>query len=117
VVINSEMHQVLEFCTWKEAWWMNQVPLLTGLPEPLAEGLKAYTAEQADLEWCIHMAWLAKWACVQELAWPIIAAVMGDDSTVPMPDAMQGIEAVAIDLELDIEEEHEAATHNSDFEE
>jgi hypothetical protein len=114
VVVDEEMRRVLQFCNWKAEWWLNQVPLRTGLPIPLAEGLKAYAEEQADLERRIHLAWTAKWACARELAQPIKAAVMGDESIDPALDDVQG---VVVELELDIDEEHEGVAGDSDFEE
>ncbi|KIM71813.1 hypothetical protein PILCRDRAFT_24708, partial [Piloderma croceum F 1598] len=61
VLLDEEMRRVLEFCRWKVSWWAEQVPRREALPAPLAEGLKAYAAEQADMEHRISLSWTAKW--------------------------------------------------------
>ena len=50
ILLNEEMRRVLKFCTWKADWWTKQVLLRQGLDAPLAEGLHAYAAGQADME-------------------------------------------------------------------
>ncbi|KAF8487958.1 hypothetical protein F5888DRAFT_1588436, partial [Russula emetica] len=47
VLLDEEMHCMLKFCEWKADWWVRQVPLRKDVTKPLAEGLKAYAAEQA----------------------------------------------------------------------
>jgi len=59
---------------------MRQSSLHKDITGPLSEGLQAYAANQADMEWQIHKAWLAKWSCARELAQSIIKAVMGEVS-------------------------------------
>jgi len=47
---------MLKFCQWKALWWAEQAPCCSGLHAPLAEGLQAYAAEQANMEHCICLA-------------------------------------------------------------
>jgi hypothetical protein len=110
VLLNKEMCRMLKFCEWKADWWVRQVPLRKDVTKPLAEGLKAYTAEQADMEWWIHKAWLIKWCHAQELAQPIIMAIMGEAS-LPIKDMEAG------SMEFEIEEKHGGIEGDSDFEE
>jgi hypothetical protein len=109
VLLDEEMRRVLNFCEWKANWWIRQVPLRENVTGPLAEGLKAYTAEQADMEWRIHKAWSSKWCHARELAQPVIMAVMGEAS-LPTKD----IDAGSIEFEI---EEDSGGVDDSDFEE
>jgi hypothetical protein len=110
VMLDEEMRRVLAFCEWKADWWMRQVPLRQGVTGPLAEGLNAYAAEQADMERWIHKAWSEKWSRARELARPIIMAVMGESSILT-----KDVEAGTVEFE--IEEDHEGIEDDSDFEE
>jgi len=108
------MRRVLQFCRWKEAWWIEQVPRRTDISPRLAEGLRAYAEEQADLEHRICSSWTTKWACARELAQPILlAALDGAPATAGQEVPGESLE----DIELVIEEEHDADAANSDFEE
>lgn len=110
VLLDEEMRRVLEFCHWKAAWWMEQVPLREDVSGPLAEGLQAYAAEQADMERRIHSVWAEKWAGTRELVRPIIEAVLGVVPTEPAQEVVGSIE-------LDIEEDGDGNADDSDFEE
>jgi hypothetical protein len=110
VLLDEEMRRVLEFCDWKAVWWMEQVPLRDGLPAPLAEGLSAYAAEQADMERRIRAAWATKWAGARDLARPILLAVAGEEP-------VECIGTVVEPIELDIGEDGEGNADDSDFEE
>lgn len=74
VLLDEEMRRVLMFCKWKAAWWMERVSLRKGLPDPLAEGFRAYATEQAGMEQRIHAAWATKWASTRQLAQPLLLA-------------------------------------------
>lgn len=76
ILLDEEMHHVLEYCKWKEAWWMQQVGARKDILPQLEEGLCAYAAEQADMEGRIRLSWGTKWGAVRELAQPIIQAAM-----------------------------------------
>jgi hypothetical protein len=110
ILLNEEMRRVLEFCHWKAAWWMEQVPLREDVSALLAEGLRAYAEEQADMERRIQAAWEAKWAAARELARPIIQVVLGEAPTEPT-------QQVVGPIELDIEDDREGIADDSDFEE
>jgi hypothetical protein len=110
VLLDEEMRRILVFCYWKAAWWMEQVPLREGVSGPLAEGLRAYAEEQADMERRIHSVWEVKWAGARSLAQPIIQAFWGEIPTEPT-------EQVVGPIELDIEDDREGNADDSDFEE
>jgi hypothetical protein len=111
ILVDEEMRRVLEFCQWKTAWWLEQVPLREGLQLQLAEGLSAYAEEQADMEWRICLSWTAKWSAARELAAPILLAAQG---AAPRQEVVPGSAEM---MEVDIEEEHDGTAGNSDFEE
>jgi hypothetical protein len=53
MLLNEEMCQTLEFCSWKANWWETQITQWESylLPDDLlTEGLKAYAHQQAVLE-------------------------------------------------------------------
>lgn len=80
ILLDEEMRRVLQFCTWKVSWWKEQASLRKDLPEPLAEGLSAYSAEQADMEQMIHTAWTEKWASARQLAQPLLFGIVAGKS-------------------------------------
>lgn len=114
VLLDEEMRRVLEFCQWKASWWAEQVPQREALPAPLAEGLKAYAAEQADMEHRISLSWTAKWTVARKLARPIIRAVLGEVPVVPAREATDSLDIDIIELALDEEDDN---ADESDFEE
>jgi len=114
VLLDEEMCRVLEFCQWKASWWAEQVPQREALPAPLAEGLKAYAAEQADMEHRISLSWTAKWTVARKLARPIIRAVLGEVPVVPAREATDSLDIDIIELALDEEDDN---ADESDFEE
>ena len=113
ILVDEEMRRVLEFCRWKTEWWLEQVPLREGLRPQLAEGLHAYAEEQADMERRICLSWTNKWSRARELAAPILQAALGAVPAVLGQDAIAG----SVMMEVDIEEEHDGAAGDSDFEE
>ena len=104
----------MQFCRWKEDWWIEQVPCRTDISPRLAEGLRAYAEEQADLEHRICSSWTTKWARARELAQPILLAA-SDGAPATAEQEVPGESSERI--ELVIEEEHDADAANSDFEE
>ena len=110
VLLDEEMRRVLDFCKWKADWWTKQVLLCRGLGAPLAEGLHAYAAKQADMEQRIHLAWSTKWARAQVLAQPIVMAVMGEASI-----RTQNMDGGPMRFEID--KDHKGIKGDSDFEE
>lgn len=114
ILLDEEMRRVLVFCQWKSAWWLEQVPLREGLRPQLAEGLQAYAEGQADMERRICLSWTAKWSQARELAAPILQAALGTTSAVLRQETV----AESADMmEVDIEEDHDGAAGDSDFEE
>ena len=112
ILLDEEMRRVLEFCRWKEDWWIKQVPRHTDISPRLAEGLRAYAEEQADLERRTCSSWTTKWACARELAQPILlAASDGAPAT-----ARQEVPGELLECMEFIEEEHDADAADSDFE-
>ena len=102
------------FCQWKSAWWLEQVPLREGLHPQLAEGLKAYAKQQTDMERRVCLSWTMKWSHAQELAAPILQAALGTTLAVLRQETVA--ESADI-MEVDIEEDHDGAAGDSDFEE
>ena len=74
---------MLKFCQWKALWWAEQAPCCSGLHAPLAEGLQAYAAEQANMEHRICLAWTTKWTIAHKLTKPIIQAALGEEPAAP----------------------------------
>ena len=114
ILLDEEMRRVLEFCKWKASWWGEQINRREGLAEPLAEGLRAYAEEQADMERRICQSWSAKWSTTRMLAEPIIRAAWGEVPAVHMQEVTEGIESI---IELDLAEEEDDNADDSDFEE
>jgi hypothetical protein len=104
------MRRVLEFCEWKASWWKEQVERREDLSQHLAEGLRAYAEQQADMERHIKVTWSTKWAPARELAQPIIQAAMG----APVMPVAASIEPLVIDLDID---KNGQGAGDSDFEE
>jgi hypothetical protein len=113
ILLDEEMHHVLEFCHWKESWWKEQIPRHEGLSPQLTEGLRAYAEEQADMERRIRESWGNKWAKARELAQPILRAALGEAPATGL-EVAEG--SVGI-IELEIEEDHDRQGGDSDFEE
>ena len=87
ILLDEEMRRVLEFCSWKASRWKERLSLRGKVPEPLAEGLCAYAAEQADMEQRIRTAWTTKWASARQLAQPLL---QGFVAGIPMQEAVVG---------------------------
>ena len=113
ILLDEEMRRVLEYCQWKEDWWIKQAPRCEDVSARLAEGLRAYAEEQADLERRIRLSWTTKWAIAREAARPILLAA--SDGAPAM--AEQEVPGASEHIELLIEEEHDADAADSDFEE
>lgn len=124
VVLLNEMRRVLQFCQWKRVWWEERGPirqdcsraLPDGVEGPcgevlspeLEEGLKAFAAEQGDMEDRISAAWSVKWAAAREAARPIIATVMGGDAAPPI----LGVDALLDSIiELDLRDDENDAEY------
>ncbi|KAJ7604326.1 hypothetical protein FB45DRAFT_769378 [Roridomyces roridus] len=68
LLLDEEMRRVLAFCQWKADWWDTQMTARSVGSEALAEGLRAYAAEQAARERHWHTAWEEKWRLVRQRA-------------------------------------------------
>lgn len=114
-MLDEEMRRVLEFCVWKEAWWVEQIPRREVFGT-LAEGLSAYAQEQADLERRIAATWKVKWTSARQLAEPILREFWGWE---PPVAHQEGIEGQPIIIELDIDDDDGSGHDNTadlDFE-
>ncbi|KZP27734.1 hypothetical protein FIBSPDRAFT_730366, partial [Athelia psychrophila] len=83
VVLNEEMHQVLESSSTEQARWRAQVfrrPLLDPADRILHEGLNVYTEEHIAREATILELWGGKWRAIRALANPIVAGDIPDDT-------------------------------------
>lgn len=124
VLLDEEMRRVLMFCEWKNRWWKDQVARrLVTLPESeenrafvspeLAEGLRAFSEDQAAQESALALSFSGKWSAVRARARPLINRVMG------IVDP--GGEDVVIDdpgmVEFLMGEEDDDAGGGSDYEE
>jgi hypothetical protein len=114
ILLDEEMRRVLQFCQWKAMWWLEQAPCREDLPPQLAEGLRAYAEEQADLERCISSLWTTKWAVARALAQPILLASLEAAPVLPTQEILAGTSEV---IELNIDDEHDEHAGDSDFEE
>lgn len=115
VLLNEEMQRALVFCQWKKEWWAERAsirldyscelpdgvygPCGEVLSPELQEGLTAFAAEQGDMEDRMGAAWAIKWAAAHEVAWPIIAAVMGCEAAPPVLPADAALDGI-VDLDL-----------------
>lgn len=111
-MLDEEMRRVLEFCTWKETWWLTQAPRREDASDQLEDGLHAYAQEQADQERRICLAWRTKWARARLIANPILDAFWGVDRAPSVLDATD--ETVVIELDIN---EDDGDAGDSDFEE
>ncbi|KAJ7917979.1 hypothetical protein B0H13DRAFT_2231340 [Mycena leptocephala] len=92
IYVDEEMRRVLEYCSWKAVWWDMRRAARTGVSAELAEGLSAYTTEQAVRERTWERMWGQKWSAVRARARLALA-----DEVV---DVTQG---VALEVELEDE--------------
>jgi hypothetical protein len=87
----EEMCHVLAFPVWHTAWWETQVSLRTVDQPEDAEGLLAYTKQQAAICHGLHAKFAEKWKNVGD----IVEAGMGDDTS---PDQGPTLDAPPCDL-------------------
>lgn len=116
VLLDEEMRRVLEFCVWKATWWLRQIPRRKSLAQPLAEGLRAYAEEHADLEHRIAASWEAKWASARQLAEPILREFWGVEPAVACQEDVEG-QPIIIELDIDEDQGEHGNGADSDFEE
>ncbi|KAG6913061.1 hypothetical protein DXG01_009990 [Tephrocybe rancida] len=98
MLIDEEMRRTLEFTSWKARWWIEQVKSRITDSETLNEGLRAYAAEQADVEQRRRVAWEIKWAAVRIRAREALREKLETVAAEFAPYAM-------IEVELDSDEE------------
>ncbi|KAJ7181651.1 hypothetical protein C8R43DRAFT_869903 [Mycena crocata] len=68
ILLDEEMRRVLEFCSWKAAWWRARRFPRADISAELKEGLCAYALEQEARELFWAEKWADKWAAVRERA-------------------------------------------------
>ncbi|KAJ7190917.1 hypothetical protein GGX14DRAFT_537939 [Mycena pura] len=78
IYLEEEMHRVLEFCTWKAAWWDERRESRQGVSPELAEGLRAYATEQAARERYWRLKWERQWEAVRRKAALALANDLND---------------------------------------
>lgn len=106
---------MIEFSEWKVRWWKEQAFQWQDVSSELAEGLRAFAEEQADMEVTIANRFASQWAPVRRRALPVIDKFWGTklaDIDVVMGD----IEEVEI-VEFLVGEEDDNDGGGSDFEE
>lgn len=119
VLLDEEMRRVLEYCSWKADWWMQQAHGGRQVESPvLKEGMKAYAAEQAHQENRMAETFASKWRSVQENARFIIDRVLGiTDVTAPLPSHVHAFaDLISIDVDVD-QDDQEFEVTTSDYEE
>ncbi|KAF7303364.1 CxC2 domain-containing protein [Mycena indigotica] len=60
-LLEEEMRRVLEFCSWKAAWWMDLSNRRQGATESLMAGLRAYAERQAHIHSARQLQFAANW--------------------------------------------------------
>ncbi|KDR69913.1 hypothetical protein GALMADRAFT_44524, partial [Galerina marginata CBS 339.88] len=61
LLLREEMRRVVEFLSWKAAWWSERLDWRTGITKELAEGLRAYAHTQADLQTALSAEFCTIW--------------------------------------------------------
>ena len=56
MLLKEEMNRVLKYLEWKSEWWRRRADARSGLSKDLAEGVRAYAQDQADIQaaLCMH---------------------------------------------------------------
>ncbi|THH16521.1 hypothetical protein EUX98_g9291 [Antrodiella citrinella] len=60
-LLQEEMRRVLEFLSWKAAWWRSQVNQRAGTSPTLKEGLSAYAEKQARVHEDLRKSFASRW--------------------------------------------------------
>jgi len=61
MLLKEEMNRVLKYLEWKSEWWMQRADSRSGLPKHLAEGVRAYAQDQADIQTALCMHFRRLW--------------------------------------------------------
>jgi hypothetical protein len=89
------MRRAIEFCRWQADWWDQQKDSRTDVAPHIAQGIRAYAVEHADVERRRSVEWTAQWMPIRKRAEEVLKDHLGDkDSLLPLAN-----------LPIDIEEE------------
>ncbi|KAF8058561.1 hypothetical protein FPV67DRAFT_1565454 [Lyophyllum atratum] len=94
MLLEEEMRRVLEYCEWRASWWEKEGSHRESGSASLNEGLRAYAAEQVEVERSRAELWRQRWAPVRERAKEALRDKLQEHFDV-------------IEVELDIEESEE----------
>ncbi|KAJ7660352.1 hypothetical protein DFH06DRAFT_988965 [Mycena polygramma] len=95
ILVEEEMRRTIEFCHWKQRWWLARAETRPDGSAQLQEGVRAYALEQANREERWAVTWSAKWSAVRARAELVLR-----DHLVNVEDQ------VLIPLEVDLEEDN-----------
>jgi hypothetical protein len=70
-LLREEMHRVLEFFTWQQAWWEEQGKACVGECAADIKGLQAYAVQQANIHCKLADHFHVLWALFLSLEDPI----------------------------------------------
>jgi hypothetical protein len=102
------MRRSLEFGRWLSRWWMQQANNRTAITSHLEEGLKAYSAEMADMEERRCISWAMTWAGIRDRARLILETYLHGDKE------GDGILMPKLTVEINIEDGHELLDESYD---
>jgi len=106
-LLEEEMRRAIDFCRWKARWWeIRQDLRLNSLAPHVAEGIRAYALEQADVERKRALDWTVKWSKIRTRANDVLETHLCEE--------VNNVVFEALDIELDDEDELE---NNTFFEE
>jgi len=94
-LIDEEMHQALEFCSWKVKWWEQQAHCRIIVPPHLQQGLVAYATQNAAVEHCRLMSWTNIWAPVCQYTAQVLENHLKDQ------EDLAGLTMLEIEVEVD----------------
>ena len=61
MLLKEEMNRVLKYLEWKSEWWRQRADTRSGLPKDLAEGVRAYAQDQADVQTALRIHFRRLW--------------------------------------------------------
>lgn len=81
MLVEEEMRRTIEYSAWMKEQWHSRATARTGVDPVLAEGLRAYAAEQMDREQRTSNELSKQWAGLREKARIYLAGVTTDART------------------------------------
>jgi len=93
--VKEEMNCMLKYLEWKSEWWRQHADARSGLPKDLAEGVRAYAQDQANIQTALHMYFCRLWEAPLQTSDE--SASSDDDGSDSESDDSEGEEATDMD--------------------